>query len=92
MNNLAPTYLSDLVNLKTPSSRYNLRINDDKLLLDIPKKPHYVKMESAFTHLGPHTRDEPVVRNSGLFAGPERRTGGPVRSGLAAKLPDFLPD
>ena len=27
------------------------------------------------------TRDEPVVRNSGLFAGPERRTGGPVRFG-----------
>ena len=55
INNVAPSYLSDLVHLKSPCSSYSLRTNDDKHLLEIQKLPHYKKMESAFSYFGPDT-------------------------------------
>lgn len=55
INNIAPDYLSDLVKLKEPCSSHNLRTNVDKHLLQIKNKPHYKKMEYAFSHFGPTT-------------------------------------
>lgn len=53
INKIAPDYLSNLVNAKEPCLSYNLRVNDDKFLLEVPQKPHYKKMEAAFTHFAP---------------------------------------
>ena len=53
INNISPSYLSDLIQLKLPSSRYNLRINNDKFLLETLDKPRYLKMENAFSFSGP---------------------------------------
>jgi len=50
---IAP-YLKDLISLQgLTNSRYNLRLNNDTLRLTVPRKPHYMKSESAFTHCAP---------------------------------------
>ena len=54
LNNVAPDYLQTLVTICEPSM-YNLRRNDDHLLLDVPMKPRYKKMEGAFSYAAPIT-------------------------------------
>ena len=54
MNNLAPSYLTELINIRQPKP-YELRLNCDTLYLNIPRKPHYKKSEAAFKHNAPAT-------------------------------------
>ena len=54
LNNKAPHYLSELISLRKPS-RYNLRVNNDKFLLEVPDVPRYKKTENAFYYVGPQT-------------------------------------
>ena len=53
MNNLAPSYLGELVGLRK-ANKYNLRVDSDYLYPDVPNKPHYKKSEYAFTHFPLH--------------------------------------
>lgn len=52
LNNTAPSYLCNLISLKTQSS-YSLRRNNDCYLLEVLKRPRYQKMENAFSYIGP---------------------------------------
>ena len=53
MNNLAPSYLCDLVKPRNPCSTYSLRSNEDQYCLAVSKRPKYKKMENAFSFSGP---------------------------------------
>lgn len=49
----APDYLKELIFSRSFSSRYNLRVNDDKWLLQNSSQLNYVKSESMFSFASP---------------------------------------
>ena len=55
IHHMAPIYLKDMIKTFRPSARYCLRRNCDRFLLEIPDKPRYKKMESAFHYIAPVT-------------------------------------
>ena len=54
INNLAPNYLADMIELKV-TNRYGVRVNDDYFLLTVPPTPRYSKTNSAFSYSAPST-------------------------------------
>ena len=52
INNLAPTYLSSLINIRHPNN-HKLRLDNDFFLLTVPSKPNLTKTESAFIYSAP---------------------------------------
>ena len=58
INQQAPSYLSELINLREQSAYYNLRIDTDVTFLNIPTKPHLKKSEFAFEHYAPSIWNE----------------------------------
>ena len=52
INNLAPLYLSDLVNIRKVNS-HNLRIDSDFFLLSTPPAPNLSTTSAAFSYYGP---------------------------------------
>ena len=52
INNIAPPYLSEIINLREIRRRSS-RLDDDFYLIKIPPSPHFYRTESAFSHCGP---------------------------------------
>ena len=54
LNNIAPKYLSSLLNLRQPHNKES-RLDNDFFLLRIPEKPLFKRTEGAFSYFGPKT-------------------------------------
>ena len=57
INNVAPPYLSELLNLREIRRRSS-RLDDDFYLIKVPPSPHFYRTESAFSHCGPKVWNE----------------------------------
>ena len=51
---MAPQYLKELLNIKEESQNLILRTTEDFFLLNIPKVPHLIRTERAFTFAAPN--------------------------------------
>ena len=54
INNLAPLYLSELINIRN-NNCYSVRLDNDFFMLTHPPPPRYSKTESAFSYSAPKT-------------------------------------
>ena len=52
LNDLAPKYLIDLLDIRE-CKRQSLRLDNDFFVLKLPPTPNYVRTEGAFCHSGP---------------------------------------
>ena len=57
INNLAPTYLSSMISLRTPNV-HQLRLDNDFFLLSTPPTPNLSKTEAAFSYSSPRIWNE----------------------------------
>ena len=57
MNNLAPDYLKNLINLRQ-TKRRSSRLDNDFYFLQIPPKCNFSRSEAAFSHQGPKIWNE----------------------------------
>jgi exonuclease III len=57
INNLAPSYLSELVNLRD-TKRHSLRKDNDFYWLKVPSAPQFSRTEGAFSHCAPKLWNE----------------------------------
>ena len=53
-----PTYLKNLINSRSVSARYSLRVNDDNWLLQTANSLNFAKFQSMFSY------ESPKVQNS----------------------------
>ena len=52
INNIAPSYLQELIHLQNPKANY-LRLDNDFFILETPPTPALVSTERAFSHTAP---------------------------------------
>ena len=57
MNNIAPSYLRKLLQLREIRRRCS-RLDDDFFILKIPSQPQFSRTEAAFTYSGPKVWNE----------------------------------
>ena len=57
INNIAPSYLSELIHIREIRRRES-RLDDDFFLLKVPPKPQSTRTEAAFFHCGPKVWNE----------------------------------
>ena len=57
VNNVAPSYLKDLIFLREIRRRSS-RLDDDFFLLKVPNRPNFSKSEGAFSYVGPKMWNE----------------------------------
>ena len=57
LNNIAPEYLSELIQLRVPKPQ-GLRLDSDQYLLNVPVLPQFRKTERAFSHCAPKIWNE----------------------------------
>ena len=58
INNIAPEYLKQCIQVKEQPLRY-LRNDEDYFLLQTPSVPNYVRTERSFSHAGPSVWNSP---------------------------------
>ena len=57
INNVAPNYLKDLINLREIRRRSS-RLDDDFFILKVPARPNFSRCEGAFSYVGPKLWNE----------------------------------